>query len=68
MSRARCDKFVDAETAAASIADGATVGLVGGGGGLMEASAVFAMNWTTAPWIRPRASAVGSPAAVTTPP
>ena len=42
MSRARCDKFVDAETAAASIADGATVGLVGGGGGLMEASAVFA--------------------------
>jgi acyl CoA:acetate/3-ketoacid CoA transferase len=36
------DKFVDADTAAASIADGATVGLVGGGGGLMEASTVFA--------------------------
>lgn len=38
----RRDKFVTAEEAAALIGDGATVGLVGGGGGLMEASAVFA--------------------------
>jgi acyl CoA:acetate/3-ketoacid CoA transferase len=36
------DKFVTADAAAALIGDGATVGLVGGGGGLMEASAVFA--------------------------
>src|SRR4030095_16086459 len=38
----RHDKFITAEAAAALIADGATVGLVGGGGGLMEASTVFA--------------------------
>jgi propionate CoA-transferase len=36
------DKFVTAEEAAALIDDGVTVGLVGGGGGLMEASTVFA--------------------------
>jgi len=36
------DKFLAADEAAALIGDGATVGLVGGGGGLMEASAVFA--------------------------
>ena len=36
------NKFITADEAAALIADGATVGLVGGGGGLMEASTVFA--------------------------
>ncbi len=36
------DKFITADQAAALIADAATVGLVGGGGGLMEASTVFA--------------------------
>ncbi|HXX82756.1 MAG TPA: CoA-transferase [Casimicrobiaceae bacterium] len=35
-------KFVTADQAAALIGDGVTVGLVGGGGGLMEASHVFA--------------------------
>ena len=35
-------KFVSADEAAALIGDGVTVGLVGGGGGLMEASHVFA--------------------------
>ncbi len=35
-------KFLTADEAAALIGDGATVGLVGGGGGLMEASTVFA--------------------------
>ena len=38
----RRDKFITADAAAALIADGATVGLIGGGGGLMEASTVFA--------------------------
>jgi len=36
------DKFINADEAAALIGDGATLGLVGGGGGLMEASTVFA--------------------------
>jgi len=36
------DKFITADAAAELIGDGATVGLVGGGGGLMEASTVFA--------------------------
>ncbi len=38
----QANKFIAADEAAALIADGATVGLVGGGGGLMEASTVFA--------------------------
>jgi propionate CoA-transferase len=36
------DKFVSAEAAVAMIPDRATVGLVGGGGGLVEASCLFA--------------------------
>ncbi len=36
------DKFVSAEDAVALIGDGDTVGLVGGGGGLVEASCLFA--------------------------
>lgn len=36
------DKFVTAEAAAAMVGDGATVGLIGGGSGLMEASCLFA--------------------------
>jgi len=39
MARAR---FMDADAAAALIADGDTVALIGGGGGLMEAAALFA--------------------------
>jgi acyl CoA:acetate/3-ketoacid CoA transferase len=35
-------KFITADEAAELIGDGATVGLVGGGGGLMEASTMFA--------------------------
>ena len=38
----RGDKFITADAAAALIGDRMTVGLVGGGGGLMEASTVFA--------------------------
>jgi propionate CoA-transferase len=34
--------FISADEAAARIPDGATVGLIGGGGGLMEAGALFA--------------------------
>ena len=36
------DKFTTAEAAVARIRDGDTVGLIGGGGGLMEASCLFA--------------------------
>ncbi len=36
------DKFIDAASAAALVRDGATVGLVGGGGGLLEADTVMA--------------------------
>ncbi len=36
------DKFMAAESAAALVGDGATVGLVGGGGGLLEADTVMA--------------------------
>ena len=35
------DKFVSADAAAALIADGATLALMGGGGGLMEATTLF---------------------------
>jgi acyl CoA:acetate/3-ketoacid CoA transferase len=36
------DKFMDADSAVAMIRDGATLGLIGGGGGLVEASCLFA--------------------------
>jgi acyl CoA:acetate/3-ketoacid CoA transferase len=52
------DKFITADAAAALIADGATVGLVGGGGGLMEASTVFAA-------VERRFLATGHPAELT---
>lgn len=35
------DKFMDADGAIAMIRDGATIGLIGGGGGLVEASCLF---------------------------
>jgi acyl CoA:acetate/3-ketoacid CoA transferase len=35
------DKFVSAQEAVAMVGDGATVGLIGGGGGLVEASCLF---------------------------
>lgn len=35
------DRFIDADAAAALIPDGATVALMGGGGGLMEATELF---------------------------
>ena len=35
------NKTIDAETALALVKDGDTVGLIGGGGGLVEASALF---------------------------
>jgi propionate CoA-transferase len=34
-------KFIDADAAAALIADGDTIALMGGGGGLMEATCLF---------------------------
>lgn len=51
-------KFHTTDEAAALIGDGATVGLVGGGGGLMEASAVFAA-------IERRFLAMGKPSGLT---
>lgn len=54
----RRSKFITAEEAAALIGDGSTVGLVGGGGGLMEASTVFAA-------IEQRFLATGHPANLT---
>ena len=42
MHTAKPSKFVSAEDALALVRDGDTVGLIGGGGGLVEASALFA--------------------------